>query len=94
MENLTIDKAKVESYLSKIFKKNFHLKSFKELGVGVLGVAYLIDLEVDGEEKRLVLKTLSPKGFGQDFPAVLSNKWVTLSVLEESVLVWSEIRIS
>lgn len=68
-KNLTIDKAKAASYLSKILNKKFHLKSFKKLGVGVLGIAYLMELEVDGEAKRLVLKTLSSKGFGQDFPA-------------------------
>ena len=39
---LTISKAEAENYLSKILKKNFRIKSFKKLGVGVLGVAYLI----------------------------------------------------
>lgn len=68
-KNLTIDKAKVVNYLSRVLNKKFHLKSFKKLGVGILGAAYLMKLNVDGEEKRLVIKTLSSKGFGQDFPA-------------------------
>ena len=71
--NLVIDMTKAANYLSKIFGKDVRLKSFKQLGTGVLGVAYLMEVEVDGEEKRLVLKTLSPKGFGQDFPADRAN---------------------
>jgi hypothetical protein len=73
LENdLIIDELKVERYLSKINKK-FHLKSFKRLGTGVLGTAYLIKLTCEGKEKQLVLKVLSPKNFGQDFPADRAN---------------------
>ena len=72
-EKLAIDRAKAADYLSKIFNQEVHLISFRELGTGVLGVAYLMGLEVDGEEKRLVLKTLSARGFGQDFPADRAN---------------------
>jgi hypothetical protein len=74
LENsITIDEAKAERYLSKLIHKNFHLKTFKILGAGVLGVAYLIELEVDKKEKRYVLKTLNPLGFGQDSPADRAN---------------------
>ncbi len=66
---LTIDRDRAAEYLSKLFGREVSLTGFRELGAGVLGVAYLMELKVDGEEKRLVLKTLSTRGFGQDFPA-------------------------
>jgi len=72
-EKPTIDRDMVAEYLSKLFNKKVRLTSFRELGTGILGVAYLMGLKVGGEEKRLVLKTLSTKGFGQDFSADRAN---------------------
>ncbi len=68
-EKLTIERDRAAKYLSKLFNRDVHLTSFRELGAGVLGVAYLMELEINGEKKQLVLKTLSTRGFGQDFPA-------------------------
>lgn len=72
-QKLTINRDRAAEYLSKLFNEEVRLTSFRELGVGVLGVAYLMELEVGREKKRLVLKTLSTKGFGQDFPADRAN---------------------
>jgi hypothetical protein len=71
--SLTIDQLKAEKYLSKIIHKKLHFKTFKKLGIGVLGTAYLVELDVDGKNRQLVLKTLNPTGFGQDFPADRAN---------------------
>jgi hypothetical protein len=69
VKNLSIDRVKATNYISKVFKKKLYLKSIKKLGAGVLGEAYLIEVEINKEKKLLVLKTLNSKGFGQDFPA-------------------------
>lgn len=66
------DKA-VTEYLSNLFHHPVSVVVFKELGVGVLGTAYIIEFKVNGEKKKVVLKTLSQKGFGQDFPADRAN---------------------
>ena len=73
---LTIDKAKITKYLSKILPEKFSLKSIKKLGAGVLGEAFLIEIDVNNENKFLVLKTLSSIGFGQDFPADRANSLI------------------
>ena len=71
--SLELKGKQITDYLSKLFGKPISHLSLKRLGTGVLGVAYLIEFEVRGERKRLVLKTLSSKGFGQDFPADRAN---------------------
>jgi len=71
--SLELEEKAVIKYLSKLFHPPISVSTFKKLGVGVLGVAYLIEFESSGEKKRLVLKTLSSKGFGQDFPADRAN---------------------
>jgi len=73
---LIIDEAKASNYLSKILQQNFQLKSIKQLGAGILGIAYRLELEVEGEKRLLVLKTLSSKGFGQDFSADRANRLI------------------
>jgi hypothetical protein len=66
--SLIIRDIELKQYLSRLFHKEVFLKSFKELGRGVLGITYLIEVNVAGKTKLLVLK-LGSKGFGQDFPA-------------------------
>ncbi|MDQ1278874.1 MAG: hypothetical protein QG670_134 [Thermoproteota archaeon] len=71
--NLILNDKVVAEYLSKLFHNPVSVLVFKELGTGVLGIAYLIEFEINGERKKVVLKTLSQKGFGQDFPADRAN---------------------
>jgi hypothetical protein len=71
--SLELDDKAIAKYLSKLFHHQVSIIVFKKLGVGVLGVAYLIEFEVNGEKKKIVLKTLSQRGFGQDFPADRAN---------------------
>ncbi len=71
--SLKLDERAVQDYLSKVFHHPVSLVAFRELGVGVLGVAYLVEFDVDGERKKVVLKTLGQRGFGQDYPADRAN---------------------
>lgn len=71
--SVELDEQAITKYLSKLFCQPISIVVFKKLGVGVLGVAYLVEFEVKGEKKKIVLKTLSQKEFGQDFPADRAN---------------------
>ncbi|RLF24659.1 MAG: aminoglycoside phosphotransferase family protein [Thermoprotei archaeon] len=68
---IPIPLARIEAYLKKLFKTD-DLKVFdiRLLGSGWHAEAWIIDLRVKGERKRLVLKFLKgEKGFGHDYPA-------------------------
>ncbi len=55
------------NYLENKFG-NIKLNKFELLGKGVYGTAYLIDFTLEnGENKRLVLKTMARGGFGHDY---------------------------
>lgn len=71
--NSIIHQSELIRYLSHLFQKKVSLKSCKELGMGVLGVTYLIEVEIAGKPKLLVLKIMSSNEFGQDFPADRAN---------------------
>ena len=67
MEAISHEKA--SEYLSKVFGGPVDVSSVDRLGSGVLGFAYLLDVEVKGGRRRMVLKFANPSGFGQDFPS-------------------------
>ncbi|MEM3737435.1 MAG: phosphotransferase [Candidatus Bathyarchaeia archaeon] len=80
---LDLRSSMVEDYLSKLFGSRAEIREIRPLGVekklgGGLkeikgfgyGIPYLIDLEVGGSMKSVVLETMRPSGgFGHDYPA-------------------------
>ncbi|MDY6880791.1 MAG: phosphotransferase [Desulfatiglans sp.] len=58
--------SKVEKYLREYFGQDTELTAMERLGQGMHGIAYLIKLRTAFEEKRLIMKTLFPSGFGHD----------------------------
>lgn len=57
---------KVENYLKKCFGPETSLTGIQPIGKGLHGVAYLLKFRRSHEEKRLIMKTLYPSGFGHD----------------------------
>jgi len=60
-----ISKKLIETYLKNRYGA-IKLKKIEELGEGVHGIGYLVEFELEGEKKRLILKTLFPRDFGHD----------------------------
>lgn len=54
-------------YMSEVFGASSSVLSINRLGSGVLGFAYLVNVEINKKRRRLVLKFANPNGFGQDF---------------------------
>lgn len=57
---------KVKSYLKEHFGPDTKLMGMERLGEGLHGAAYLIKFRTASKEKRLIMKTLFPSGFGHD----------------------------
>jgi hypothetical protein len=57
---------KVENYLKEGFGPATELVEMKPIGKGTHGTAYRLRLVTPEEEKKLILKTLFPSGFGHD----------------------------
>jgi aminoglycoside phosphotransferase family enzyme len=57
---------KVEDYLKDHFGCEATLKGIERLGKGVHGTAFRIKFNISNQEKRLIIKTLFPSGFGHD----------------------------
>jgi hypothetical protein len=64
-----VSSERLSGYLSEVFGGPARVLSINRLGSGVLGFAYLLDAEVRGRKRRVVLKFANPSGFGQDFPS-------------------------
>ncbi|RLI43794.1 aminoglycoside phosphotransferase family protein [Candidatus Bathyarchaeota archaeon] len=77
MPTLQIDQLK--KYLSSVYKTDVEIRSVGELGKKIekptkkkelkafgYGIPYLIELVVKGEQRRVVLETMRPGGFGHD----------------------------
>jgi len=59
-------KKKIEDYLKDHFGYEATLKGIERLGKGVHGTAFRIKFNISTQEKRLIIKTLFPSGFGHD----------------------------
>lgn len=57
---------KVQDYLRMRFGPETKLKGMTRLGKGIHGVAYLLEFRWRSQERRLIMKTLFPSGFGHD----------------------------
>jgi hypothetical protein len=57
---------KVENYLKEQFGPGVRLKGMERRGKGTHGTGYLLTFTVPGEEKQVIMKSLSPSGFGHD----------------------------
>lgn len=65
----TISQLNLSEYLNEVFGNSTEILSINNLGCGVLGFTYLLDIKIKGKKKRIVLKFANPKGFNQDFPS-------------------------
>ncbi len=59
-------KEKLTGYLKARFEPTAELLEMKPLGKGVHGNAYQIRFKTDHADRRMILKTLFPSGFGHD----------------------------
>jgi hypothetical protein len=59
-------KAKIEKFLKGKYGQDCRLLSVERIGTGIHGTAYLLKFRHDGGERRLIMKTLFPSGFGHD----------------------------
>jgi len=64
-----INKRSVEKYLQDLFGKDLSLKNLSPLGAGVHGTGYLAIVEIKNKIKHFVLKDLTHRGLGHDFPS-------------------------
>jgi len=59
-------KAKVQAYLKERFGHEASLRDMEQLGKGLHGAGYLVRFSTADGERRLIMKTLFPSGFGHD----------------------------
>jgi hypothetical protein len=57
---------KVNLYLKEQFGPGAELKGMERRGKGTHGTGYLVTFTLPGEEQQVVMKSLSPSGFGHD----------------------------
>jgi len=57
---------KVDLYLKERFGPGAELKGMERRGKGTHGTGYLLTFTLPGEERQVVMKSLSPSGFGHD----------------------------
>lgn len=58
--------AKVDLYLKERFGPGAKLRGMERRGKGTHGTGYLLTFTLPGEERELIMKSLSPSGFGHD----------------------------
>ena len=58
--------AKVDLYLKECFGPGAKLTGMERRGKGTHGTGYLLKFTLPGEERELIMKSLSPSGFGHD----------------------------
>ena len=64
---LNFSQEMASEYLHEVFGGSINVLSINKSGSGVLGFVYLIDVEIQGKKRKLILKVANPNGFGQDF---------------------------
>ncbi len=57
---------KADLYLKESFGPDAGLTGIKRRGEGTHGTGYLLTFTLLGEERQVILKSLSPSGFGHD----------------------------
>ena len=57
---------KVDLYLKEQFGPGAELKGMERTGKGTHGTGYLVTFTLPGEEQQVIMKSLSPSGFGHD----------------------------
>jgi hypothetical protein len=57
---------KVQEYLKERFGPESRLRGLERLGKGLHGAGYLVRFSSADGEKRLIMKSLFPSGFGHD----------------------------
>lgn len=81
VEKISITSLEIQKYISSVFKGEAKLRRLLRMGVErekgglkeIKGYGYgeplLLEVDVDGEVRRLVLTTVRPGGFGHEFPS-------------------------
>jgi len=62
-----IDEKIMQSYLEKKFKDKIEIIEYKRMGTGWHGTGYSVRFKINGNEQRVVLRTLRPEGFSHDY---------------------------
>ena len=57
----------MQRYLEDKFKSKIKIIEYKKLGTGWHGTGYSIKFKLNGERKKVVLRTLRPEGFSHDY---------------------------
>jgi len=76
MSDFQISKSAAEEFLSQREGSAARISEYKKLGSGWHGSGYSISYSVNGREKRVVLRTLSPVSFSHDHPSDRASVFV------------------